>query len=284
MTDSKRIQRPFLKWAGAKTRLVHALKPLFPAGKSRLVEPFVGAGALFLNTDFSANLLCDSNRDLISVYQILQQNGVQFVDSCQALFTPENNREEKFYAIRTEFNRCRDAERRAALFIYLNRHCYNGLCRYNQDGNFNTPFGRYTRPYFPRKEMLVFGSQLAKASLAVQDFRVTIDQARAGDVVYCDPPYVALSSTANFTSYAAGGFSESDQRELAEVSRKAANRGVVVIISNHDTPYTRDLYASASELVGVMVQRNISCNGDRRTKARELIAVFSSKNDTKIRI
>ncbi len=273
-SESTGLRRPFLKWAGCKTKLVGALKPLLPAGACRLIEPFVGAGAVFLNTGYPANLLCDSNAHLIGLYQVLERQGAAFVEQCAGLFTPENNRPESYYAFRAEFNTAGDPERRSALFVYLNRHCYNGLCRYNRAGRFNTPFGRYDRPHFPRTEMLGFAARLASATLVVQDFRASLSAAGPGDVVYCDPPYVPLSATASFTDYAAAGFSLADQEDLAARAREAASRGAVVILSNHDLPLTRRLYQGACEILSVSVRRSISCDGQNRGNASEIIALF----------
>lgn len=267
--------KPFLKWAGAKTKLVGSLKPVLPAGAFRLVEPFVGAGAVFLNSGYGANVLCDSNADLIFVYRILQRDGDSFVTRCQGLFTPKNNSAERFYELRAEFNAGANPERRAALFVYLNRHCYNGLCRYNQKGVFNTPFGRYTKPYFPGCEMKEFARKLQKAEVVAQDFRATFLKVQRGDVVYCDPPYIPLSATANFTGYASGGFSAKDQADLASCCVNAAKAGATVIISNHDSPLARTLYQAASSIIPVQVTRTISCDGENRGKVNELIAVFA---------
>lgn len=244
---------------------------------ARLIEPFVGAGAVFVNTAYANNLLCDSNRDLISLYGVLRCQGSKFVQRCQKLFTPENNTELQFYALRQEFNRCADEERRAALFVYLNRHCYNGLCRYNQKGKFNTPFGRYEQPYFPAEEMMLFAAKLKTAGLKCQDFRITLQAAGAGDVVYCDPPYVPLSDTAYFTDYFSGGFRLADQEDLAKYAAEAARRGATVLLSNHDTAITRRLYRLASPIISVMVSRTISCDGENRKKAKELVAVFAGE-------
>jgi DNA adenine methylase len=279
MADSFRPKKPFLKWAGGKTKLISAIKPLLPVGEFRLIEPFVGAGAVFLNTEYRANLLCDSNGDLISLYRVLCQLGAKFVRQCEELFAPENNREDKFYRFRGEFNKAGDPQRRAALFVYLNRHCYNGLCRYNQAGQFNTPFGSYERPYFPREEMLDFAVRLRSASLSAQNFRTSMSAAATGDVVYCDPPYVSLTATSkNFTDYASGGFSIEDQKSLAACAVEAARRGAIVVISNHDTGLTRQLYQDASLIVPVLVSRTISCDGSSRRRASELIAVFKPKS------
>ena len=181
---------PFLKWAGRKTRIFGQLGCLLPVSGRRLVGPFVGSGAVFLNTNYPENVLSDSNADVINLFRVLARGGSEFVEICQALFTPQNNREERFYELRSEFNACSDVVRRSALFVYLNRHCFNGLCRYNRKGEFNTPFGRYRRPYFPRVEMLAFAEKLAEAELRVGDFRAVLREAGGEDVV-CGPPVCA---------------------------------------------------------------------------------------------
>jgi DNA adenine methylase len=276
----RELCRPFLKWAGAKTRVVPFLLPMFPANASRFLEPFVGSGAVFLNTNYRANLLSDSNEDIISLYRVLKQQGDTFIERCRRLFVPSNNNEEKFYKLRDEFNACSDPEHRAALFVYLNRHCFNGLCRYNQKGEFNTPFGRYAAPQLPEVAMRTFAEKLKYAELTQLDFRDVMGEAGAGDVVYCDPPYAPLSASAYFTSYSAGGFRPKDQEDLAKLCEHAAQRGAVIIVSNHDTLFTRSLYKGAQEIVGLLVTRTISCDGQTRNRAMELIARFGglSKN------
>lgn len=264
--------RPFLKWAGNKFRILDRILEHLPEGR-RLVEPFAGSGAVFLNTDFKRYLLADANRDLVDLYTLLRDEGKPFVDYASRLFTPENNQSARYYALREEFNRCVEPRRRAALFLYLNRHGYNGLCRYNASGGFNVPFGRYKHPYFPAAEMLAFHRKARQARFLHQDFETTFRKARAGDVIYCDPPYVPLSSSANFTSYSAGGFTLEQQARLAELSASAARRGITVLISNHNTAFAREIYADA-ELHTFHVQRYISCNGKKRKRAGELIAVY----------
>ncbi len=264
--------RPFLKWAGNKVQIVEQIQAALPSG-ARLIEPFVGSGAVFVNTDFARYLLADVNPDLIALYQILQREGLHFIRECRAWFTPENNTAEAFYRLRAEFNATADARRKAALFLYLNRHCYNGLCRYNAKGGFNTPFGRYAKPYFPQAEMEHFYRQAQRAEFVCADFVQTMARAQAGDVVYCDPPYVPLSDTANFTSYSAQQFGLDEQRALARMTETLAARGVPVLISNHDTAFTRREYAQA-EIIAFDVRRTISCNGAKRGKAQELLAVF----------
>jgi DNA adenine methylase len=269
------MQRPFLKWAGGKYQIAERVAAALPRG-SRLVEPFVGSGAVFLNTEFDSYLLSDTNADLIGVYRAVASEGKDFVRVVEELFTPDNNDESRFYSFREEFNSEADGIRKAALFVYLNRHCFNGLCRYNQKGQFNTPFGRYLKPYFPKPELLAFAKKSSRARFKVADFRVTFLDARPGDVYYCDPPYVPLTSTANFTSYSRGGFSSADQRRLAELARTAASTGVPVLLSNHDTPFVRELYADA-EIREFLVQRFISAKTEERGRAPELLALYGAR-------
>ena len=204
-----------------------------------------------------------------------RRDGERFIAEARALFTPGNNTQEAFLRLRETFNASSDAEERSVLFLYLNRHSYNGLVRYNSKGIYNVPFGKYKAPYFPERELTAFLDKLrgCDVTFAVQDFRSTFAALRPGDVVYCDPPYAPVSATANFTSYTGGGFGVQEQIDLASEASAAAKRGVPVVLSNHDVPLIRELYADA-RLESFPVQRFISCNGARRGAARELLAVF----------
>lgn len=265
--------RPFLKWAGNKYRLMHRILPLLPEG-SRLIEPFAGSCALFLNTDYRLNVLNDANADLINLYTTLQDEGDEFIAYIRSWFVDRNNNETSYYRFRNTFNETDDPYLRVALFVYMNRHGYNGLCRYNSKGGFNVPFGRYKRPYFPELEMRLFHRQAQQARFTNECFLTAMRKARRGDVVYCDPPYVPLTRTANFTAYSAGGFGEQDQLALAAQAERLAARGVTVVISNHDTPFTQHVYRNAA-CTSFDVRRTISCNARRRGHAGELLALFN---------
>ncbi|MFT7458110.1 MAG: DNA adenine methylase [Planctomycetota bacterium] len=221
-------------------------------------------------------MLADSNPDLIILYEHLRKKKERFIDYVEALFVDENNSEESYYQFRDEFNACSNLQRRSALFIYLNRHCYNGLCRYNSKGKFNTPFGRYKRPLLPREQMLHFIEATKYASFECADYQDTLSKAIKGDVVYCDPPYVPLSATSYFTDYHVGGFNWDDHVLLADKAEQLAEQGVRVVISNHDTKEIRELYKDKkAEISSFDVQRNISCDTNNRNKVRELLAIFS---------
>jgi DNA adenine methylase len=272
----KTKHRAFLKWAGGKYGLREIIRETLPKG-DRLVEPFVGAGSVFLNTEYEHYLLNDINQDLINLYQIVQRNADQFVADAAKLFSPSNNQSERYYQLRAEFNASQDKYRRSLLFLYLNRHGYNGLCRYNKSGGYNVPFGRYVRPYFPENELYYFAEKSQKATFVCESFRQTFARVESGDVVYCDPPYVALSKTANFTSYSGNGFGLAEQADLADAASEVSNnQGIAVLISNHDTPWTRDIYQKAAKMTSLAVTRNISQKVAQRDKVMELLALYQA--------
>ena len=266
--------RAFLKWAGGKYGLIEDIRAKLPDA-DKLVEPFVGAGSVFLNTDYPSYLLNDINVDLINLYQIIQTQYESYIEDAEALFCPENNQQERYYALRQEFNSATDLYQRAVIFLYLNRHGYNGLCRYNQSGGYNVPFGRYQKPYFPKKELYFFAEKAQRATFTCQPFLQSFSRARKGSVIYCDPPYAPIGSSAYFTQYASDGFSLQEQENLAQAAARAAARGISVLISNHDTALTRQLYQLAS-LTELQVSRTISQDAANREKVGELLALFKA--------
>ncbi len=265
-------QRPFLKWAGGKGLLAKTILGTLPAGQ-RLIEPFVGSGAIFLNATFPKCLLNDINQDLIDLYKTIQQQGSNFIDYAQTWFTPSNNTEKRYYQLREQFNQTQDVNEKTALFIYLNRHGYNGLCRYNRNGDFNVPYGRYLNPGFPKQALLNFLQKSKKVTFCCDDFAKIMLKAKKGDVIYCDPPYVPLSKTARFSAYHGSVFDEAAQQRLAKVAMTVSQKGIPVLISNHDTPFTREIYQHA-QLTTLDVARRISCKGSQRNRVAELLALF----------
>lgn len=265
--------RAFLKWAGGKYALADAITARLPAGRV-LVEPFVGAGSVFLNTEFEEYLLADINPDLINFYNLLKFKPEQVIAESRRLFVDGNNQKLVYYELREAFNRTTDTTVRAALFLYLNRYGYNGLCRYNKKGGFNVPFGKYKKPYFPEEELWGFAEKAQKATFLCESYAQTFTRLQADHVVYCDPPYVPLSSSANFTSYAAGGFTLDDQALLARLARRTViEQRVPVLISNHATPLTYELYRGA-DLLEIQVKRTISRSAGNRQKVGELLALY----------
>jgi len=267
------MNKPFLKWAGGKTKLCDRINEILPNG-NRLIEPFVGSGAVFLNTNFEEYYLTDSNSDLINTFNHIKNDGVEFIEYVKEFFIPENNTKEKYLEFREIFNSTLDTRLKSALFIYINRHCFNGLCRYNSKGGFNVPFGKYNKIYFPENEMIFFHEKSKKAIFAVCDYKQSMENANTGDVVYCDPPYIPLSHTANFTTYSSGGFDLDEQENLVNIALKLKSKNIPVVISNHSTEWTINHYSDGI-ITEFEVQRNISCKGTERNKVKELLVLFS---------
>ena len=283
------MNRTFLKWAGNKTRVLPHLIPHSGYPK-RYCEPFGGSLAVALNTPAEQYILNDVNKDLVAIYQnLVNSNDDSFIQYCEELFIPENNTKEAYLELRKHFNNATDSTERARLFIYLNKHCFNGLSRYNSKGKFNVPYGREVKnkdtgekeiqsAYFSKEEMMNFrmyflSKQLVRFTSLSFENSSLYEELEACDVVYFDPPYVPASDTANFTSYATDGFTYNQQIQLAQLAESLAAKGIRVIVSNHDTPVTQELYKNAI-IYPIQVTRTISAKSSSRKKASELIAVY----------
>lgn len=268
-------QRPFLKWAGGKYSLLTVLNELIPSGR-RLVEPFVGGGSVFLNSDkHTSFLLADVNTDLIYLYQMLAVVPEKVTAEARLLFASLNT-EEGYLAVRDDFNAQRLAgPERAAAFLFLNRHCFNGLIRYNRASEFNVGWGKYSAPYFPEEEIEAFALMAHNCVFLNAGYRRTLALAGDGDVIYCDPPYEPMPGTAGFTSYAAGGFTWDDQVALAKSCVAANQRGARVVISNSTAPRIIELYAQHGfTLHEVSARRAISSKGSTRETAKDIVAIL----------
>lgn len=276
-----------IKWAGGKTRVMPQLLKHLPKADC-LIEPFVGSGTVFMNTEYRRYVLCDSNRALINFFRALREDPERLILVARNVFRNGNN-EDSYYAERKLFNHlswddeCAEdyVVRWAASFLYLNRHCFNGLYRTNADGGFNVPFGRYKQPYFPEAEMRLFAEKArdTRALFLCNDFRTSIPyiaKNRPDSVIYCDPPYIPASKTANFTAYGKP-FTMDDHRALVATLIDAHRQhGARSVISNSDTPETREIY-SAFNLHAFSVRRSVSAKS--RDMAGEVIGVLPDSVD-----
>ena len=264
-----------LKWAGGKKRVVDDIMKILPQkGKKRLIEPFVGGGSVFLNIDFDEYFLVDMNKDLIALFNIIKHQPYDFIEDAQRYFIDDNNLSEKYYELRKRFNDTTDPYERSLLFLYLNRHGYNGLCRYNKSGGYNVPFGRYKHPYFPKVEIEYFSKKAQKATFVQGDFETAFAQIEKGDVIYCDPPYSPINRTSNFTAYAGNAFTDEDQRRLVNCAETAKLKSVPTVISNHYVEFTKALYKNANKKDLFQVRRSISRKGTGRIKVKEILAHY----------
>jgi DNA adenine methylase len=256
-----------LKWAGSKAGLMPVLASHLPQG-DRLVEPFAGSCAVMMNTDYPAYLIADINPDLINLYRQIKEHTRPFIIQAASLFN-QNKAAEDYYRIREEFNHnpALTLLDRAAHFLYLNRHGYRGLCRYNQKGIFNIPFGNYKEPYFPLAEIEAFAIKAQRATFICADFKETLRMVKAGDVVYCDPPY-----DGTFSQYHGAGFGKDEHSALASMLGDIADC-TPVIVSNSETGFTRELYRNFS-VNQVEARRSIGCAAGKGKRAAEIIAVL----------
>lgn len=262
---------PFLKWAGGKARLLEQYAPHMPHDFERYHEPFVGGGAMFFAMSPDDAVLSDVNPRLIETYRAVRDD----VDGLIERLHEHRRRHSKahYYASRHRFNEPRSdgGTDRAALFIYLNKTCFNGLYRENASGGFNVPMGRYTNPAICDEATLRAASRvLQDVELRVSGFVDVLERAEDGDFVYFDPPYVPLSATSSFTTYSKGGFDMSMQIELARTFAKLARRGCRVMLSNSDCEAVRELYAGW-RIESISAARSISRKGRGRGPVGEVL-------------
>lgn len=296
--------KPFLKWAGGKTQLIEQIQHYFPRALkrgeiTRYVEPFAGSGALFFfvaqNYPVEAFYLFDVNEELVIAYKTIQENVNELIRKLESMqeeyfALTETDQEEKFYAVRHQFNHERrnidfdhyqtEWIERTAQTIFLNRTCFNGLFRVNARGEFNVPFGRYKNPQICNAENLRQVSRvLQRAKIERGDFINCDAVVNADTFVYFDPPYRPISPTASFTSYSKFEFGDNEQRRLAEFYKKLDARGAQLMLSNSDPKnenpddhFFESLYEGFN-IRRVQASRMINCDATKRGKINELLVM-----------
>lgn len=254
--------RPLLKWAGGKTQLLNDIRPKVPRKFGRYIEPFVGGGALFFALRPGQAVIADSNPELINLYRAVAEN----VDAVIADLRTYQNSEEVFYATRGLDWKAMNPAAAAARTIFLNRTCYNGLYRVNKSGQFNVPFGRYKNPKIVDEPALRAAAELlANATILVGDYKdVLRAEAKPGDLVFLDPPYLPVSAYADFKRYTKEQFYEEDHLELAEEIERLHEFGCHVILTNSNHPIVHDKFG-LYEIEIVQSKRYINCHGNKRT-------------------
>lgn len=268
------FERSIFKWAGGKFGVLEQIFRYLPEGK-RLIEPFVGGGAVFMNAGYKENLLNDVNADLINFYKTLQRKERSLITLAHRFFQ-DYNTQEGYLAVRNAFNKqVYDDLHRAAAFLFLNRHCFNGLTRYNQAGEFNVGYGKYKTPYFPLQEMEAFLGAEGRSEFVCGDFAAVIEAAGEGDVIFCDPPYEPLPNTEGFTNYSGHDFKFEEQKRLVSLLTDAHRRGAKVLITNSGAPNIRELYHdSGFRVEPLFARRSVSCKGDTRGVAHDVLGIL----------
>jgi DNA adenine methylase len=254
--------RPLLKWAGGKTQLLSDLKPKIPKKYGRYIEPFIGGGALFFSLRPGQSVIADSNPELINLYQSVADD----VDAVIAHLRTYENSEEIFYATRALDWKTMGPVAAAARTIFLNRTCFNGLYRVNKSGQFNVPFGKYKNPKLIDEDALRAAAELlSNATILVGDYKEVLrKEAKPGDLVFLDPPYLPVSAYADFKRYTKEQFYEEDHLELAEEVERLHELGCHVILTSSNHPLVHEKFGRY-EVEVVQTKRYINCNGNKRT-------------------
>jgi DNA adenine methylase len=263
--------KPFVKWAGGKTKLIPYLMHFSPYKFNNYFEPFLGGGALFFKLasvkKFKKAYLNDSNPVLINAFKVIKKSPQKLIRELSSELY--QNYSDIYYQIRAE--EPEDEVKKAARFIYLNKTAFNGLYRVNSKGKFNVPYGRYKNPkILDKKNILAVSKALKKDEITCLDFELAIKKAKKYDFIYFDPPYQPISKTSNFTGYTANSFSKEDQERLRECFNRLDKKKCYVMLSNSYSPFIKDLYENYTHHI-VMAGRVISCKGSGRGKIKELI-------------
>ncbi len=260
--------RPFLKWAGGKTKLIQQYNFYFPKVYKTYYEPFLGGGAVFFYLNPTNATLTDINAELVNAYRCVKDNVEELI---KLLDIHQLKHSRDYYYDVRRFAYATDLEK-AARLIYLNKTCFNGLYRENSQGEFNVPIGKYKNPKICNPVLLrAVSVTLQNAQIEVRPFEDILNYARSGnDFVYFDPPYHPLSSTSNFTAYSRYLFSQNDQIRLKEVFAELAKRGVKVMLSNSDCEFIRELY-SEFNIYSILASRLINSKATKRGKISEVL-------------
>lgn len=270
---------PAIKWAGGKTQLLNIITENLPDSYNNYYEPFIGGGAVLLSVKPEKALINDINEQLINLY-------IQIRDSVDDILNKINNLDsvpctkEFYYSIREQYNQKilsgeKDAQA-AALMIWLNKHCFNGLYRVNSKGLFNVPFNnRVKGKSVDESNIRAISDYLnqARVNITCMDFEEACTTVSAGDFVYFDSPYVPESETAYFTDYAKGGFSLEDHKRLSKLFKCLDEKGAKIMLSNNDVPLVRELY-EGYKIQSFAVKRMINRNANKRTGKEVLITNY----------
>lgn len=240
--------KPFVKWAGGKTRIIQEIQNRLPNYFNSYYEPFVGGGSVLLNIKPNKGVINDYNFQLINVYLVIKNNVDELIKELKKHETL--NSKEHFYDVR-QWDRDGRLEKKslieqAARIIYLNKTDFNGLYRVNSKNQFNVSYANYKNPNIVNETTLRAVSsylQTANIQILTGDFKKAILNVRKDDFVYFDPPYVPMTQDSKtFTEYTSLGFGEAQQIELRDIFKELSSRRAYVMLSNNDTPFVRKMY------------------------------------------
>lgn len=268
--------KPFIRWAGGKTRLLPRILPYVPAGFANYYEPFLGGGAVFLtvrNRIGGRAGLADLNEHLVAAWVALRD----YQDELAPWLDWYRERDSKEFYYEVRATAPDDLVQRAARFLYLNGTSWNHLWRENsQTGRMNVPWGNRVFRGFDSTTLAAIRVALEIADVEAADFRAVLDRARPGDFVYLDPPYLPVFTnpgekepTSKFNKYTAQVFDTEDLKDLAVACEDLSRRGVAWVMSNRDTDGVRDLFGSFADIIGFTTQRSVAAQSRREVEAKQ---------------
>ena len=277
--SKNKLVMPIVKWVGGKRQLLDEINKYIPKKFNTYYEPFFGGGAVLFHLQPKKAVINDLNMDLITTYRVIKDKPNELIEALKI----HKNTSDYFYELRNidldseKYKKLTDVEK-AARLIYLNKTCFNGLFRVNSSGHFNTPFGNYKNPNIVNEPVIKAVNSYFKSNditISNDDYAVVLQNVKAGDFVYLDPPYDPVSDTSNFTGYNAGGFTRKNQEELRNVCIELDKKGVKFLLSNSATSYIKEIYdASLFKVLKVEIvkaKRNINSNGNKRGEVDEVL-------------
>lgn len=268
---------PFVKWAGGKRQLLPQIRARMPETYNHYYEPFVGGGAVYFDLLPPRATINDINQSLINAYRQIKDLPEAFYNTI-AVFDQEivEGGKEFYYKKREQYNdkmmKGQFDMELAALFVFLNKHCFNGLYRVNGKGLFNVPYNQSIRESCTREGILAVSESLSSVEILLGDFEDACRQAGSGDFVFIDSPYAPLNPT-SFESYTKEGFDKESHERLAEVYRDMSFRGCYCMLTNHNTEFINDLYRDYRREV-VDVKRMINSDATNRVGKEVIITNY----------
>ena len=270
--------KPFVKWAGGKRQLIPVLNENLPKTMGTYFEPFLGGGALLFHILNERNGqkcgISHLNSDLVLAYTTIRDKPQLLIDSLKD-HSKNYQKDSKSYYYQVREENPKGAVEKTSRLIFLNRTCFNGLYRVNSKGKFNVPLGRYTKPNIVNEENIQSVSQVLqsqKIQINCRDFEAVLDDAKRNDLVYFDPPYQPVSTTANFTSYTNKSFTLDDLKRLVKLCLKLDSKGCKVMFSNSNSQEVSNMFTGRQwRIKKIEANRSINSNSKKRTGHFELL-------------
>ena len=267
---------PFLKWAGGKRQLLDKIIDRMPKSFNNYYEPFIGGGALLFELQPAKAVINDINASLINAYITIAEKPFEFISAVTELDSqiPEDGKA-YYYSLRERYNnklvKTEYDTELAALFVFLNKHCFNGLYRVNAKGLFNVPYNNSKRESINKESIIAISEYLKNVKIMQGDFEKACNDVQRGDFVFFDSPYAPLNPT-SFESYTKEGFDIESHKRLANLFKKLTDKGCYCMLTNHNTEFINDLYGNKGYKIDVVrVKRMINSNASKRVGEEVII-------------